>query len=583
MRNKHVFTFCIYLFLTITLSHEAVWADGKHSGKVHDPHAQVYKEDMFPSATKCATCHQEIFDEWKISSHAYASISPMFNKFEQRINDLTRGTINNFCVRCHASVGTTMGEPRWTSIWKRKQVAREGITCVTCHRISEEFGKVNGERRIHEGDIHHPMYGAGNGKNLKDVIAKKDHYKVAEKKTDMGMPIHSGVIRFNTIKKSEFCMGCHQVAVHPGIKLEVVWDQYRGSPAFKEGITCQQCHMGKDPGLPSGYATGHVATINGEPIGKKRSRHNHIFWGPGYPITHPGLFPYNEEAQNWEIKEWLEFNYRSSWGKEDWEAKVEKGEIKPKFPEAWSDVDDRMDARKIIDENIGHMRDKAKYRRQLMNNGSKIDGPFFSGKPERGESLSFYYKITNKSTGHNLPSGSLGAQPQIWVNVALVDPSGRNVWESGYLDSVGDIADLHSEDVIKGKLAHDDQLVNFQSKFLTTNIKGTDREMYLPVNFDGDQLPFIRPANAPNSLLNHPAFVRMEGRSIPPLGYRKAKYTIPAKHLRQKGKYKLSVRLRSRAEPIYFMKFVYATQDMIRSMNEWIADVHPYTVEFEIK
>jgi hypothetical protein len=33
--------------------------------------------------------------------------------------------------------------------------------------------------------------------------------------------------------------------------------------------------------------------------------------------------------------------------------------------------------------------------------------------------------------------------------------------------------------------------VHFQTKFLTTNVKGTDREMYLPVNFDIDPLPHL--------------------------------------------------------------------------------------------
>ena len=40
---------------------------------------------------------------------------------------------------------------------------------------------------------------------------------------------------------------------------------------------------------------------------------------------------------------------------------------------------------------------------------------------------------------------------------------------------------------------------------------------------------------------------------------------------------------RSRAEPIYFMKFVKATTEMERSMNQWMVDVHPYTASFEIK
>ena len=41
--------------------------------------------------------------------------------------------------------------------------------------------------------------------------------------------------------------------------------------------------------------------------------------------------------------------------------------------------------------------------------------------------------------------------------------------------------------------------------------------------------------------------------------------------------------MRSRAEPIYFMRFVDATREMEQAMNEWMLDLHPYTVKFEVK
>jgi hypothetical protein len=75
----------------------------------------------------------------------------------------------------------------------------------------------------------------------------------------------------------------------------------------------------------------------------------------------------------------------------------------------------------------------------------------------------------------------------------------------------------------------------------------------------------------------------MEAHSIPALGQRTAKYKVPGHLLQQPGIYRLSARLRSRAEPIYFMKFVKATPEMIRSMNEWIVDAHPSTVVFEVR
>ena len=106
--------------------------------------------------------------------------------------------------------------------------------------------------------------------------------------------------------------------------------------------------------------------------------------------------------------------------------------------------------------------------------------------------------------------------------------------------------------------------------------------MYLPINFDLDQIPFIRPATVPTTVLNHPPFIRMEGRSIPPLGWRDAEYKVPAGVMTEPGTYTLAVRLRSRAEPIYFMRFVGATPEMEQAMNEWMIDIRPYAVQFEV-
>ena len=135
-----------------------------------------------------------------------------------------------------------------------------------------------------------------------------------------------------------------------------------------------------------------------------------------------------------------------------------------------------------------------------MENSSQVDGPYIKGDKKVGTDLAFSYKIKNANTGHNLPSGSLGAQPQLWVNVALVDPDGKNIWESGYVDSNGDVANQHSLDVAAGRIEMDQQLVNFQTMFLTTNVKGTEREMYLPVNFDIDPLPQLRPPQVPTTV-----------------------------------------------------------------------------------
>jgi nitrate/TMAO reductase-like tetraheme cytochrome c subunit len=538
---------------------------------------------LYPTAAQCGECHQQIYEEWSSSQHAYASISPMFHKFEQKFQELTQGTVGTFCVRCHQQVGTQLGEARDTPLWARSKISAEGVTCITCHRVKEHYAKVNGERNVQPGKICEPVYGSGENSVIKDVLANKETYSVKTCTDGRGNNIHNGMITNDQITKSEFCVSCHQVAVNLGIKLEIVWDQYRDSPARKAGVTCQDCHMGKVPGQPKGYATAPSAVVGGKEINPGRKHANHRFIGPGHSIAHPGIFPHNTKAQAFSIKDWLQFDWRAGWGTTEFEDKVADGEIKVDFPKCWADPLDREDAREIIGENLAKLDERDKIRKQVMENSSQVDGPYITGDKKVGKDLAFSYKIKNTNTGHNLPSGSLGAQPQLWVNVALVDPDGKNIWESGYVDSNGDMANLHSLDVAAGRIETDQQLVHFQTMFLTTNVKGTEREMYLPVNFDIDPLPHLRPPGVPTTVLNHPPLVRMENRSLPPLGEKVVEYNVPGNLIKKPGKYRLAFRMRSRAEPIYFMRFVGSTTEMERSMNERIMNFHDFTVEFELK
>lgn len=336
------------------------------AGDAEDAHRQLTEAD-FPTASKCGTCHERIYGEWSSSSHANAAISPVFHKFEQAINNLAP-TISHFCVRCHISVGTALGEPREMNTWDRSQVSREGVTCVVCHRVATAYYKSNGQRQLVPGDIFQPVFGANDNKNLKNVIADADHYKVTTNTKTRGKKIHTDAIKNTQLNKSEFCASCHQVAVNLGIKLEVVWDQYRGSPAHAEGTTCQECHMGKVPGVKSGYDQDYIAVIKGKPVGEKVDHHNHAFFGPGYSIAHPGLFPHNPDAENFEPEVWLKFDYRAGWGTEEFEEKIEDGSIKVTFPEEWEDSADREDARAIVETNLERTREKAELRKQVMEN-----------------------------------------------------------------------------------------------------------------------------------------------------------------------------------------------------------------------
>ena len=539
-------------------------------------------ENLYPSALTCAKCHPKVYQEWRTSAHAYAGISPMFHKFEQALTQLSMGTLGTFCMRCHAPVAMHVNFPREASVIDYEHVLREGVTCVVCHRVKEVYNRHNGERRIEPGSIFDPVFGASYGEGLARALAEREKHKLKTDPADPGpgQAIHVAAIKFDQLSDSSYCAACHQVAVHPGIALEVVWAQYRAGPACKKGISCQDCHMGLVPGKPAGYAVAHTAHINDQPVNEPRRHANHMFWGPITPISHPGLFPHNEHSQRWRVDDWLCFDWRAGWGTEAFEQSAAARQTA--FPSQWNSSDERRDARRVIDENLQLLEIKRASSIAVMEAGSQIDGPFFKKQPRTQRDLNFHFVVSNISEGHNMPSGSLGAQPQLWLNVVLISPSGRRIWESGHLDSHGDLCNQHSADVTQGRLPADLQLFNLQTQFLITGVKGTDREMYLPVNVDIDQLPVLRPGAQPISVLNHPPFIRMEAHSIPPLGHKIARYRVPGQLLTERGTYRMSVRLRSRMEPIYFMRFVNATPEMEQRMIENTLDLHPYSVQFNL-
>ena len=116
-----------------------------------EEHERLFLENRYPSATTCATCHPSHYREWSASPHAYAQMSPIFNAFNGALLKLTNGTNGDFCIRCHTPVGMNLEEPEFMSNMDRHPTSREGVTCVVCHRVNREYGKLSGRLALAEG------------------------------------------------------------------------------------------------------------------------------------------------------------------------------------------------------------------------------------------------------------------------------------------------------------------------------------------------------------------------------------------------------------------------------------------------
>ncbi len=531
----------VALAMVLGLAAGSVFAQGAEPAEqpltADEEHEKLFAEATYPSATTCATCHPTHYREWSVSPHAYAQMSPIFNAMHATILKLTNGTNGDFCIRCHTPVGMNLEEPEFMSNMDRHPTSREGVTCVVCHRVNRAYGKLSGRLAIVQGDIFDPVYGPDGNDEVKRVIASSE-YRVNPERGKAGRAIHGKAEKFFTLSNSGFCATCHDVNLVNGFRLEEAFSEFKTSPAARKGVSCQDCHMGKEPGVPSGYAEGPAAVVGDKPT-RTRKVTNHMFIGPDYSVVHPGIFPHNTNASELAtIRQWLTYDHQAGWGTDEFEIDLPEGYS---FPEHWRSADDRYDARDILTENKELLAEAHRQRRHILRVGYRLLGvEVLRADPRKG--LLFQVEVGNGTNGHGVPTG-FDAERLVFVRVRVSDPSGKVVFQSGDLDPNGDVRDNHSLYVHNGELPLDKQLFSLQGRFVTRMVRGGEREQVLAVNYSPDPLPFLRPSTTSTILTGRPQGARKHKQNIEPGGRRYPKYRVAPSELTGPGTYKIEAEL----------------------------------------
>ncbi|MFT5468760.1 MAG: nitrate/TMAO reductase-like tetraheme cytochrome c subunit [Verrucomicrobiales bacterium] len=591
-------------------------------------------ENRFPSAATCASCHPDHYREWSVSAHAYSQMSPVFNTMHAAIVDRTAGTNGDFCIRCHTQIGMQRDEPLFTSNLNRHPASIEGITCVVCHRVNKNYGKVSGRTHIQAGDIFTTMYGPQGSAILMETLAEEELKKKLNPlrvDPETGEPfagkkdLHATIEKFDPIATSGFCGSCHDVNLLNGFRLEEAFSQFKNSPAADKEQNCQDCHMGKVPGAvattidkrldpaafvrenyrfgPGARIDGDLWAVEGKPETGKygfattpRKRTNHMFVGPDYSIIHPAIFPHSQDLRQafWEttrelesgkyervgLAHLIEFKYEKGWG--DSESAFEKSMVEDPdkekgLPWPWDDPIVRLTMAEKLNDNFKLLNAINTQRVQILRRGVQLHNFEVIRNDNRG--MEFRIKVVNGTDGHGVPTG-FDAERLAFLEVKVTDAKGRVVFKSGDRDPNGDIRDLHSSYVHAEaektgdwlaesdwktaaglKRMRDDEkwledpfLFNLQSKFLTRNHRGGEREQILAVNYSIDPLPYIRPDTRPGILVARPAAARKQARILPPNGHRWADYKIKPSQLTGDAPYEISAKFVWQMVPVNLVK-----------------------------
>ncbi|MHB1619935.1 MAG: multiheme c-type cytochrome [Sulfuricella sp.] len=163
----------------------------------------------------CAACHVAQYADWSTSLHSKA-MGPGI-RWQLRVMNQSEA---NDCLRCHAPLAEQKAlvalEQGWANAptspmpaYVSADLHRRGNTCASCHvRRHQRFGPPS--------QMRNPK-------------------------------LHGGFVAQQAFRDSRFCAPCHQFPAGArslkGKLIENTYEEWRSSPAAREGSTCQTCHM----------------------------------------------------------------------------------------------------------------------------------------------------------------------------------------------------------------------------------------------------------------------------------------------------------------------------------------------------
>ena len=113
----------------------AAAADGKKVAAIDDETLSLY-----PTAEKCGECHKQIYEEWA-SPATPIRRSRRCSTSSSRRSTICRGHDRHVLLALPPARRHALGRIARAAAVESSPVAREGVTCVTCHRVANEYGK----------------------------------------------------------------------------------------------------------------------------------------------------------------------------------------------------------------------------------------------------------------------------------------------------------------------------------------------------------------------------------------------------------------------------------------------------------
>ncbi len=215
----------------------------------------LFASSEFADTASCKKCHPTITTEFESSMHKHASIYE--DKIHKAIWDKhpAKAKGNYKCAKCHTPNATT------------QEQAREGITCLSCHTISNVEKHAQSNKNVYTTKPK-TFFSAEQGRETEVVKYKTVSSWFGMNKTTVGSAYHDIDYTNEQFYTGEMCMGCHSHKQNSH-KFAVCETADAGAKNTKQN--CITCHMPKIDGTATtvrqsaqhayhGFAGAHVST-----------------------------------------------------------------------------------------------------------------------------------------------------------------------------------------------------------------------------------------------------------------------------------------------------------------------------------
>ena len=272
--------------------------DRRRGSPISIPRARTVDGNFIPEHVLmadqyCLKCHKDAYNGWFHSAHHFSSFNNPPYKFSvketRKVSLEHEGNTkrSRWCAGCHDTVPFFSGkfdDPNYDI--DNDPTANAGITCTSCHAITNVNSTVGNADYTIEEPLHYPFAFSDNSflqwVNNQLVKAKPDFHKKTFLK-----PFH---------KTADFCSTCHKVS----LPMEV--------NHYKEWNRGQNHH---DPFLLSGVSGGNARGFYYPPVAKTNCAECHMptqesndfgardFDGDGQRKIHNHLFPGGNTGLPW--------------------------------------------------------------------------------------------------------------------------------------------------------------------------------------------------------------------------------------------------------------------------------------------